>query len=88
VIETKIKCDSDYHYSSHKQEVPISEGVKDGWWELEITPDSINNCTFMKISQPKQYNANAKHACCADHARTILQEEISKIVINKGEPDA
>jgi hypothetical protein len=85
MIETKVKCDTHayaYSYREHTGAL-LDEALKSGWYEIEAYDGAI------KIKKPltvEDFNPNAKHACCAEHARKLV-EEFAEEMITDPEPE-
>jgi hypothetical protein len=82
MIQTKVKCDcTEGHYYRTAPEVPISEAVSKGWWEIS---NGVENAII--ISRPKleatmaANKAIAKHACSVDCARKIVAEFAEELI--------
>lgn len=84
MIETKIKCDVDSHYSYEKGTVTFTEAIRAKWWQI------LTYCGDIRIRQLEleaEFNPDAKHACCAEHARELIMAAAHELVPDE-EPKA
>jgi hypothetical protein len=85
MIETKIKCDRheySYSYRSLQEGTILSEAVSEGWYEIDTYNGAI---TIKKPQTPESFVSAAKHACCALHARKIVEALALQLIPNETE---
>jgi 2-polyprenyl-3-methyl-5-hydroxy-6-metoxy-1,4-benzoquinol methylase len=71
MIQTKLTCDNtkNYVHRYSKEECEVSTAIAAHWWQIETHPGTL------VISQPvvmDQIKSEAKHACSADCAKSIV----------------